>query len=197
MFINKGFIPKRDRDQRLPPGQYKTSDFPVLALGPSPHLTHEEWNLEITGLVKRSIKWNWDEFNKLPQTQITADIHCVTKWSKFDTNWKGVSFDEILKIVEPKDSAEYILAYSYDGYSTNIPLNEIIGKQCIVALSYEGKDLEAVHGGPARIVLPHLYFWKSAKWVNKIEFLDHDEMGFWETRGYNNHGNPWLEERYS
>lgn len=195
MPINIGFKPKRQSSDRLPPGQYLESDFPVLSLGPTPFVSQLEWYLKLTGLVNKEEKWNWEEFNKLPQVEIVKDIHCVTKWSKFDTKWKGVPFDEILKNVQP--TATHLIAHSFDGYTTNIPIEDLNNGQAIVALSYEGEGIAASHGGPARIVLPHLYFWKSAKWVNELEFVDHDAPGFWEVRGYHNYGDPWKEERYS
>jgi DMSO/TMAO reductase YedYZ molybdopterin-dependent catalytic subunit len=133
----------------------------------------------------------------LPQTHITRDIHCVTKWSKFDTNWSGVSLDHLLQLANVSSSATHLIAHSYDGYTTNIPLSRITNSQSLIAISYAGQPISAVHGGPARLVIPHLYFWKSAKWVNKLEFLDHDQPGFWEIRGYHNYGDPWKEERYS
>ncbi len=195
MPINIGFKPKRQSSDRLPPGQYLETGFPVLSLGPTPFVSQNEWYLKLTGLVDKEMKWNWEEFNKLPQVEIVKDIHCVTKWSKFDTKWKGVSFDELLKTVKP--TATHLIAHSFDGYTTNIPLSDLKNGQAIVALSYEGEGIPASHGGPARIVLPHLYFWKSAKWVNELEFVDHDSPGFWEVRGYHNYGDPWKEERYS
>lgn len=190
MPINFGFKPKRETSDRLPPGQYIEADFPVLSLGPTPHVDLRSWMLDIGGK-----KYSWEEFNKLPMIDITADIHCVTKWSKFDTHWSGVSFDEILKNVKPE--ATHLVAHSYDGYTTNIPIKDLINGQAIVATMYENKPIEDVHGGPVRLVIPHLYFWKSAKWVKKLEFIDHDQPGFWEVRGYHNYGDPWKEQRYS
>lgn len=195
--INIGFKPKRQKNDRLPPGQYLTEDFPVLALGPTPRVEKSDWNLKIFGLVDKELEWKWDEFQKLPQQNVVVDIHCVTKWSKFDTNWKGVSLDEIIKLVGLKPGVNHIIAYSYDGYTTNLPLEDIVNGKAMVALSYDEKDIEAVHGGPARLLVPHLYFWKSAKWLKAIEFVDADVPGFWETRGYHNYGDPWKEERYS
>jgi DMSO/TMAO reductase YedYZ molybdopterin-dependent catalytic subunit len=195
MPINFGFKPKRASSDRLPPGQYLETDFPVLSLGPTPQIDTSFWSLETTGLVEKPMKWGWEEFNKLPQMDITKDIHCVTKWSKFDTRWTGVSFDEIIKSVKP--TATHLIAHSYDGYTTNIPIKDLKDGQAIVATSYEGMPIAPEHGGPVRIVLPHLYFWKSAKWLNKLEFIDHDQPGFWEVRGYHNYGDPWHEERYS
>ncbi len=195
MPINLGFKPKRQASDRLPPGQYLETDFPVLSLGPTPQIDVDSWELVVHGLVDQPKKFNWTTFNELPTINLTADIHCVTKWSKFDTKWSGVSFDEILKLVKP--NATHLIAHSYDGYTTNIPLTDLKNGQAMVAVRYEGQNIPAVHGGPARIVLPHLYFWKSAKWVKELEFIDHDQPGFWEVRGYHNYGDPRKEERYS
>lgn len=197
MLINDDFIPKRERSDRLPPGQYLEKGFPVLSLGPTPHVTKEEWNLSVTGLVENPIKWNWDEFSKLPHVGITKDIHCVTKWSKFDSKWRGVMMDEIIKIAKVKPEAVHLIAHSYDGYSTNIPLTDIIDGKALVAVEYDGGDIDPEHGGPVRLVIPHLYFWKSAKWLNQLEFSATDKPGFWETRGYHNYGDPWKEQRYT
>jgi DMSO/TMAO reductase YedYZ molybdopterin-dependent catalytic subunit len=195
--INKGFIRKRDVDNRLPPGQYLTRDFPVLSLGPTPHVDTKEWTFELAGLVKNNLTWNWDEFNALPRVAVTKDIHCVTKWSKFDTNWEGVSLDYLIELAGVSGSATHIVAHSYDGYTTNLPLTDLQNGKAMVALRYEDDLIHPEHGGPARLLVPHLYFWKSAKWLNKIEFVDHDEPGFWEVRGYHNVGDPWKEERYN
>jgi len=192
MPINIGFKPKRQSSDRLPPGQYIETDFPVLSLGPTPEINN--WSLKITGLADPK-EYSWEEFIALPQIEFTQDIHCVTKWTKFDTKWSGVSFDEILKTV--KANATHLIAHSYDGYTTNIPLADLCKGQAMVAVKYDGGAIPALHGGPARIVLPHLYFWKSAKWVKELEFVDHDAPGFWEVRGYHNYGDPWKEERYS
>ncbi|MBX4210461.1 sulfite oxidase-like oxidoreductase [Candidatus Parcubacteria bacterium] len=195
--LNEDFIPKRRRDDRLPPGQYLTKDFPVLSLGPTPDVKTSEWKLEIAGLVKNPSSWTWDQFLKLPQAEFKKDIHCVTKWSKFDTKWRGVLIDDIIKIVGVGETATDIIAYSSDSYTTNIPIEDLVNGQAMVAVLYDGEEIEAKHGGPARLLVPHLYFWKSAKWLNKLEFVDHDEPGFWETRGYHNYGDPWKEQRYT
>lgn len=197
MPINFGFKPKRQTSDRLPPGQYIESDFPVLSLGPTPFVSQNDWSLKTTGLVDKPTTWTWTEFGKLPQTEFVRDIHCVTKWSKFDTTWSGVSFDDLLKISQVRPEATHVIAHSYDGYTTNIPLKDVTNNRAMVAITYEGAGIAASHGGPARIVLPHLYFWKSAKWVKELEFTDHDIPGFWEVRGYHNYGDPWKEERYS
>ena len=198
MIINEGFTPKRSRSDRLPPGQYEDKDFPVLSLGPTPHIEKKDWKLSVKGLVKNPLAWTWDEFLTLPQENVVKDIHCVTKWSKFDTKWRGVSLDEIMKLagVDPQ-VATHLIAHSYDGYTTNLPLEDVTESKAMVAISYDSDDIEAEHGGPARLLVPHLYFWKSAKWLNALEFVDRDKPGFWETRGYHNYGDPWKEERYS
>lgn len=197
MIINKNFKRKRTEDIRLPPGQYETNDFPVLSLGPTPKVSKQDWSLEITGLVKNPIIFNWDSFLGLRKVNVKKDIHCVTRWSKFDTNWKGVLIDEIIKKVIILPPAKYLIAYSYDGYSTNLPLNDVINGKALVALEYDGKEITPEHGGPARLIVPHLYFWKSAKWLNKIEFSENDRPGFWETRGYHNYGDPDKEQRFT
>lgn len=196
MLINEGFTPKRSKNDRLPPGQYETRDFPVLSFGPTQRIDKKDWKLKIWGLADTT-EWSWDEINALPQTDIHTDIHCVTKWSKFDTNWSGVLLDEIMKQTKVKENANHLIAHSYDGYTTNVPLEDIKGLQAMVALRYEGEEIEPEHGGPVRLLVPHLYFWKSAKWLTGLEFVDHDEPGFWETKGYHNYGDPWKEQRYT
>jgi DMSO/TMAO reductase YedYZ molybdopterin-dependent catalytic subunit len=195
--INSGFQRKRPKDDRLPKGQYLTEGFPVLSLGPTPKITPDEWSLEITGQVKNNLKWSYEEFNKLPKIDLKTDIHCLTKWSKFDTNWQGVSLDEIIKLVEIDSKVKFLIAHSSDGYTTNIPLKDTTRGQAMVAVSYDNKEIPSEHGGPVRLLVPHLYFWKSAKWLTKLEFSDTDQPGFWEIRGYHNYGDPWKEQRYS
>jgi DMSO/TMAO reductase YedYZ molybdopterin-dependent catalytic subunit len=197
MIINEDFIPKRKASDRLPPGQYEERDFPVLSFGPTPDIDIDTWKLEITGLVKNSLSWNWEEFNALKKERVKKDIHCVTKWSKFDTNWEGVSLDTLIGLAEVSDSATHLIAHSYDGYTTNVPLEDVVDGQAMIATAYDSDPIEAKHGGPARLLVPHLYFWKSAKWVRTLEFTDRDHPGFWETRGYHNYGDPWREERYT
>jgi DMSO/TMAO reductase YedYZ molybdopterin-dependent catalytic subunit len=180
---------------RVPPGQYVTQDFPVLSAGPTPHTPLPRWTFSIKqggGTLK---SWTWAEFQDLPTQDITVDIHCVTRWSKLDTRWRGVSVDTLLAGVA-HDSA-YVLAFCDGGYTTNLPLADLTGNQAWVAFGYGGGSLNPEHGGPARLLVPHLYFWKSAKWVRGLELLDHDEPGFWETYGYHNHGDPWREQRYA
>ena len=196
MIVNFGFKPKRPRDDRLPPGQYETKDFPVLSLGPTPHIDLKEWRLKVWGLAKET-EWDWESFQQLPMVEMLTDIHCVTKWSKFDTVWSGVPIAEIMQRTGVPSSATHLIAHSYDGYSTNVPLSEVLEGNGMVAVQYDHQPIPPEHGGPARLFIPKLYFWKSAKWLNGLEFTDHDEPGFWETRGYHNHGDPWKEERYN
>ena len=197
MAISRGFQGRRRGDAdptRLPPGQYVTDDFPVLSAGPTPHTPLAEWDFTIRGAVDEPVAWTWDEFLALPSETVTVDIHCVTKWSKLDTVWKGVSLDTLLDGVET--SAEYVLAFCDGGYTTNLPVEDLTGGKAWVAYEYGGEPLEPEHGGPARLLVPHLYFWKSAKWVRGLELRDHDEPGFWEYYGYHNYGDPWKEQRY-
>jgi DMSO/TMAO reductase YedYZ molybdopterin-dependent catalytic subunit len=197
MAVSRGFRGRR-RDEvdstRVPPGQYVTRDFPVLSAGPTPHTPLEEWTFEIRGLVDETRSWMWEEFRALPSEEVTRDIHCVTKWSKLDTTWRGVSVDTLLDGVTT--SAEYVLAFCDGGYTTNLPVDDVTGGKAWVAYEYAGVPLEAEHGGPARLLVPHLYFWKSAKWVRGLELRDHDKLGFWEMYGYHNYGDPWKEQRY-
>lgn len=197
MIVNEGFFPKREKNDRLPPGQYETKDFPVLSLGPTPLVDEKDWSLKISGLVERPVRWNWEEFSKLPHHDIVRDIHCVTKWSKFDTDWSGVYLKDIFDLVGLKPEGNHIIAFSSDSYSTNVPLEDVLGEKAMVATRYRGEAIPAEHGGPARLLVPHLYFWKSAKWLDEIKVIDHDEPGFWEVRGYHNYGDPWLEQRYT
>jgi DMSO/TMAO reductase YedYZ molybdopterin-dependent catalytic subunit len=194
--ISRGFHRRRPEVDpgRLPPGQYETRDFPVLSAGPTPHTPLEEWSFTIRGAVDEPISWTWQELEALPQESITKDIHCVTKWSKFDTLWTGVAIDTLLQDVST--SAEYVLAFSDGGYTTNVPLADLTDGQAWVATQFGGEPLEPEHGGPARLLVPHLYFWKSAKWVRGLELREDDEPGFWETYGYHNYGDPWKEQRY-
>jgi len=197
MAISRGFHGRRRSDvdpARVPPGQYVTADFPVLSAGPTPHTSLADWTFEIRGAVDEPVSWSWDEFLALPSETPTLDIHCVTKWSKLDTAWRGVSLDTLLDGVET--AAAYVLAFCDGGYTTNLPLEDLTGGKAWVAYEYEGEPLAAEHGGPARLLVPHLYFWKSAKWVRGLELRDDDEPGFWEMYGYHNYGDPWKEQRY-
>ncbi|MDG4766343.1 sulfite oxidase-like oxidoreductase [Solwaraspora sp. WMMD406] len=178
----------------LPPGQYLTEDFPVLSAGPTPRIDTAGWEFVLTAEDGREHRWTWAQLLDLPGDDVTVDIHCVTKWSKLGTRWRGVSLDTLLADVET--AAEYALAHSYGGYTTNLPLADLTDGQAWIAYRYDGEDLPAEHGGPARLLVPHLYFWKSAKWVHGIRLLLDDEPGFWETAGYHDYGDPWREQRY-
>ena len=168
-------------------------DFPVLSAGPTPHTSLEEWTFTIEGGAE-PVRWTWDEFQALPSEEVGVDIHCVTKWSKLDTVWEGVSVDTLLDHVD--SDSEYLLAYSDGGYTTNLPLEHVTDGKAWVAYNYGGEPLEPEHGGPARLLVPHLYFWKSAKWVRGLRLRDEDGPGFWESNGYHLLGDPWLEQRY-
>jgi DMSO/TMAO reductase YedYZ molybdopterin-dependent catalytic subunit len=179
---------------RVPPGQYVTEGFPVLSAGPTPHTPLTEWTFSVRqggGTLK---SWSWQEFQELPAETVTADIHCVTRWSKLGTEWRGVPVATLLDQVD--NDAGYIMAFSDGGYTTNLPVEDVTGGKAWVAFGYAGAPLEPEHGGPARLLIPHLYFWKSAKWVRGLEFMDKDEPGFWETYGYHMYGDPWKEQRY-
>jgi DMSO/TMAO reductase YedYZ molybdopterin-dependent catalytic subunit len=195
--VNRGFQGRRRQPGAglIPPGQYLVDDFPVLTAGPTPSVSLDEWDFTIideTGA--RAARWTWDEFQALPSEEITVDIHCVTKWSKLRTRWTGVAVDTLFEGIET--SADYVLAFAEGDYTTNMPLADIVDGRAWVAFAYDGDDLEAEHGGPARLLVPHLYFWKSAKWVRGLRLLDQDEPGFWESVGYHNYGDPWREQRY-
>jgi DMSO/TMAO reductase YedYZ molybdopterin-dependent catalytic subunit len=195
--ISRGFLGrrKRDRDEtRLPPGQYLVDDFPVLSAGPTPYTPLEEWTFTIVGEVVEPKTWTWEEFKSLPSEEVRTDIHCVTKWSKLDTLWEGVSIDTLLEAVEY--DATHLMAFSDGGYTANLPLEDVVDGKAWIAFGYGGEDLEPEHGGPARLLAPHLYFWKSAKWVRGLRLMEHDEPGFWETYGYHMYGDPWREQRY-
>jgi DMSO/TMAO reductase YedYZ molybdopterin-dependent catalytic subunit len=199
-FVSRGFEGKRRRTapaNRLPPGQYVTADFPVLSAGPTQHVATDKWRFSIEQQGKEIASWSWDEFQKLPSQEFVVDIHCVTKWSKLDTHWKGVSVDTLLEQIGLDSGVMYVTAFSYGGYTSNLPLAETIDGQAFVAYNFDGSPLPPEHGGPARLVVPHLYFWKSAKWVRGLRLTAEDKPGFWETFGYNIHGDPWKEERYS
>jgi DMSO/TMAO reductase YedYZ molybdopterin-dependent catalytic subunit len=178
----------------LPPGQYLTADFPVLTAGPTPDVPLDRWRLSVTGAVDEERSWTWDEFRALPSESITVDIHCVTSWSKLATTWEGVSVDTLLEGIEPLGA--YVMAGSYGDYTTNLPLEDLTDGKAWVAYAFDGAPLEPEHGGPARLLVPHLYFWKSAKWLTELQVIEQDEPGFWEGLGYHNRGDPWREQRY-
>jgi DMSO/TMAO reductase YedYZ molybdopterin-dependent catalytic subunit len=195
--VSRGFGGRRRPEadpSRVPPGQYVTPDFPVLSIGPTPRVPLEEWSFTLLGEVDEPVSWTWQEFVALPSETVTTDIHCVTKWSKLDTTWKGVSVDTLLEGVETE--AEYVVAFADGNYTTNLPLEDVTGGKAWVAYEYEGQPLEPEHGGPARLLVPHLYLWKSAKWVRGLELRGDDQPGFWETNGYHERGDPWREQRY-
>jgi DMSO/TMAO reductase YedYZ molybdopterin-dependent catalytic subunit len=198
--ISRGFRSRRQEQapkDRLPPGQYVTTDFPILSAGPTPQTKLENWSLALQLGGSLLGKWNWAEFEALPQTTIKTDIHCVTKWSKLDTNWQGVTFDDLLRAVGLEDPPEpYIIAHCDGGYTTNLPVEDLVGGRGMIVTRYEGLPIPPAHGGPARLFVPHLYFWKSAKWVRRLRFMEQDERGFWESLGYHNYGDPWKEQRY-
>jgi DMSO/TMAO reductase YedYZ molybdopterin-dependent catalytic subunit len=196
MPISRGFRGRRSDEgdaERLPPGQYLTHDFPVLSAGPTPRTRLEDWTFTVAyGEDRRT--WTWDEFHELPTEKPTVDIHCVTRWSKLDTAWEGVSVDTLIDGFE--HDAVHALALCDGGYTTNIPLEDLTDGRAWVAFAYDGEPLDPEHGGPARLLVPHLYFWKSAKWIRALRLQDDDEPGFWETNGYHNYGDPWREQRY-
>jgi DMSO/TMAO reductase YedYZ molybdopterin-dependent catalytic subunit len=182
---------------RLPPGQKEVKNWPVLDLGVQPDLRPEKWRLQVTGLVENPIVWTLEEFLAQPQEDFVSDIHCVTQWSRFDNHWRGVSARRILELVKPKPEARHVLFRSYDGYTTNVTREVFEAPNVLLAHDWEGKPITREHGGPVRLVIPDWYFWKSPKWVTRIEFAAQDQPGFWEVRGYHNEGDPWEEERYS
>jgi DMSO/TMAO reductase YedYZ molybdopterin-dependent catalytic subunit len=186
-----------ERDPRLPPGQYDTGhDWPVLTAEATPKLSTADWTFSVEGQVEQPTTWTWDEMHALPQSEYQGDIHCVTTWSKLGVNFSGVPVDALLAAARPLPTASYVLAFSHTGYTTNLPLADVTGGKAWVAFEFAGEPLPVPHGGPARLLVPHLYFWKSAKWVAGLRVLDHDEPGFWERNGYHDRGDPWLEQRY-
>jgi DMSO/TMAO reductase YedYZ molybdopterin-dependent catalytic subunit len=198
--VTRGFTGRqqaRELAERLPPGQYLEQDFPVLSAGPTPHVSTDDWTFTLKSGPRRIARWTWTEFNKLPQSKMTRDIHCVTKWTKLDTGWEGVLVDDIFAAAGIEPPTDYILAHSFDDYTTNVPVADLTGGKAMVALRYDGEPLDPEHGGPARLLVPHLYFWKSAKWVKALQFTQKDEAGFWELRGYHMYGDPWREQRFT
>jgi DMSO/TMAO reductase YedYZ molybdopterin-dependent catalytic subunit len=182
---------------RVPPGQHVTTDFPVLSAGPTPRTRVEDWSFALQFGGSLLAKWSWAEFQALPQTRITVDIHCVTKWSKLDTEWEGVTVDALLAAAGlDAPPAPFAMVHSDGAYTTNLPLADMLGGKAMVALRYGGQPLAPEHGGPARLLVPHLYFWKSAKWVRRLRFIEQDAPGFWESLGYHIYGDPWREQRY-
>ncbi len=187
-------VPSRER---LPPGQKLTDGFPVLDLGVQPKIPPSEWRMKIDGLVENGATLTWDQFNALPQVEDVSDFHCVTTWSKYDCRWGGVAFTTLYELVQPKPEAKFVYFTSYDGYSTNVALEKCLDDDVLVATSFDGLPVAREHGGPARVIIPKLYAWKGAKFVNGITFLAEDKLGFWEVRGYSNTADPWTEDRYA
>lgn len=183
--------------QRLPPGQHLVRDWPVLDLGAQPDVSHERWRLKVGGRVARPVTLDWAAFMALPQRQARSDIHCVTTWSRYDNGWQGVATGDLLDLVEPRDEAVAVMLHGYDGYTTNLPLADFAATGAMLVHGWQGAPLTREHGGPVRLVIPHLYFWKSAKWLRGIDVLGADRAGFWEENGYHMRGDPWAEERYS
>jgi DMSO/TMAO reductase YedYZ molybdopterin-dependent catalytic subunit len=193
--VSRGFKGRgRSSDPKLPPGQYLVTDFPVLSAGPTPRVDLRRWQLKLVTETGDTQTWDWPALQALPREDITVDLHCVTKWSKLGTRWTGISLDTLLDGVTT--AAGFALVGSYGGYTTNLPLADLRDGQAWIAFSYAGKELPAEHGGPARLLVPHLYLWKSAKWVNEIRLQEKDTQGFWESVGYHNYGDPWQEQRY-
>jgi len=182
---------------RLPPGQSLTLKWPVLHYGSVPRFDPATWDFRAYGLVANPVRWGWAEFSKLPRVERTSDFHCVTRWSRFDNRWSGVAVREILKLVQPRPEARYVLVHAEQGYTANVPLVDLDREEVLVATHHDGEPLSADHGYPARLIVPHLYGWKSVKWVRGFEFLDQDAAGFWEQNGYHIYGDPWKEQRHS
>jgi len=199
--ISRGFRGRRRSDSqvgRVPPGQHVTTDFPVLSAGPTPDTDLENWSFGLFEGEALLAEWSWVEFDAFPQTKVKVDIHCVTTWSKLDTNWQGVTIDALLGVAglsEPP--APFAMMHCDGGYTTNLPVEDLIEGKAMIATRYEGQPLAPEHGGPARLLVPHLYFWKSAKWVRRLQFMDQDQPGFWEELGYHMYGDPWREQRYA
>lgn len=202
MAVTRGFSGKHrgggnDQD-RIPPGQHATQDFPVLSAGPTPRTPLTLWSLALRRANTVLAQWDWTQFNALPQTERTFDIHCVTKWSKLDTRWRGVMFDDLIKAAGLSEApAPYVMAHCDGGYTTNLPWVDLVAGKAMVVTHFDGQPLSAEHGGPARLLVPHLYFWKSAKWIRGFAFMDTNAPGFWEALGYHIYGDPWHEQRYT
>ncbi|SFL30520.1 Oxidoreductase molybdopterin binding domain-containing protein [Bradyrhizobium sp. NFR13] len=187
----------RPDDQRLPPGQHLTQDWPVLDLGITPDIPRERWRLDVYGAVETPLFWDFAQFSTQPQSTFISDIHCVTTWSRYDNQWEGLSTRALLDACQPKPEARFVVLESHDGYTTNLSLEDFAAEDALLAHSWQGSPIERDHGGPVRVIVPHLYFWKSAKWLQRIQFVTDDKPGYWEIRGYHNRGDPWQEQRYS
>lgn len=196
--FTRGFTGRQSlRDPRLPPGQYDAgTTWPVLTAEATPNIDTATWSFNVEGLVQSPMRWSWEEIHELPSSSYTGDIHCVTTWSKLGMTFTGVSVDTLLAAADPLAAARYVVAISHTGYTTNLPLADVVGGKAWVVWEVDGKPLPREHGGPVRFLVPHLYFWKSAKWVVGLRLLDHNEPGFWERNGYHDHGDAWLEQRY-
>ncbi len=184
------------REGRLPPGQTTTLKWPVLHYGSVPRFDPNTWDFRLWGLVEQPLRWSWDEFNRLPKTQLASDFHCVTRWSRFDNRWEGVRLRDVLNQLELKSGAAYVLVHAEQGFTANVPLADLDRDDVLLATHHDGDPLTPEHGCPLRLVVPHLYAWKSVKWTRGLEFLDHDVPGFWEQNGYHMHGDPWKEQRF-
>ena len=199
MGVTRGFTGRERRggDDRLPPGQYDTgTGWPVLTAELTPQVDLTTWDLTVDGLVEAPTTWTWAQIDALPRSSYNGDIHCVTTWSKFDTTFGGVSLDTLLEVVRPTPDATHVVATATTGYTTNLPIDDVLDGKAWIVWEFGGRPLAGEHGGPVRMLVPHLYFWKSTKWITRIDFLDHDEPGFWERNGYHDRGDPWLEQRY-
>lgn len=199
--VNKGFKARSDHDdtsKRLPPGQSEVLQWPVLSYAPTPRIPTDKWSLTIDGEVKKPVTINWEDFNKLQKLTLTTDIHCVTRWSRFGMKWEGVSLETLITLAGGlKEDANFLVATTFEGYTTNVPVQDVVNDQAMVALKAHDEPLTPDHGGPARLFIPHLYLWKSAKWIKTLTFTKIDHPGFWEVNGYHHYGDPWLEQRYS
>ncbi len=195
----RGFFGRRTSEptKPIPPGQYLERGFPVLSAGPTPKTPLGEWTFSFEHGDEKLASWSWEEFQALAQTDLTVDIHCVTGWSKLDTRWRGVTIDTLLESEGLEPPEPYVMAFCDGGYTTNLPVEDLLDSKAMVATHFEGEPVEAEHGGPARILVPHLYFWKSAKWLRGLRFMATDEPGFWEAYGYHMYGDPWREQRYA
>jgi DMSO/TMAO reductase YedYZ molybdopterin-dependent catalytic subunit len=197
-FEEKGSeAPREARKTRVPPGQKVVEKWPVLSYGDVPRIDLKEWTFSVGGLVEEERAFTWEEFTSLPQVTIASDIHCVTRWSRLDNSWEGVATREVVRLARPRPGARFVMAHCYGGYTTNLRLDDLLDDDALFALKHDGQPLPPEHGGPLRLVAPKLYFWKSAKWVRGLVFMDRERPGFWETHGYHIRGDPWKEERYS
>jgi DMSO/TMAO reductase YedYZ molybdopterin-dependent catalytic subunit len=195
--VTRGFFGKKDKNDRVPPGQYLENRFPVLSAEPTPKIALSDWKLSIIYKNEELGQINWDTLKNLPSTEITRDIHCVTRWTKFDMKWEGVKISTLFNELGIKAPTNWTMIGSFTGYTTNLPLEDLLIDNTIISYLYEDEKITPEHGGPIRLIVPHLYFWKSAKWVDKITFIDDDKPGFWENYGYHMYGDPWKEQRYS